>query len=140
MPFFTHYLIIYIHIYICILVQDALVKSLINRFKEFQRPKKPRNAVCTAPTLTSKKGKAPGITNSVKSPVPAPGEDAVSYERHVKYLKVEYKKANRNWAIVGDLMERSFALRRQEILENTVSIEHILVRFPFLHEADQVHT
>ena len=127
------------HIY-NILVQDALVKSLINRFKEFRRPKKTRNAVCTTPTLTSKKGKAPGITNSVMSPVPAPGEDAVSYERHIKVLQVEYKKANRNQAVVGNLMERSFALRRQEILEKTVSIEHILVRFPFLQQADQVHT
>ena len=74
MPSFTYYLIIY-YIYLHMLiynifVQDALVKSLINRFKEFRRPKKTRNAVCTAPTLTSKKGKAPGITNSVKSPVP----------------------------------------------------------------------
>ena len=96
--------------------------------------------MCTVPTLTSKKRKAPGITNSVKSPVPAPGEDAVSYERQIKVLQVEYKKANRNRAVVGNLMKRSFALRRQEILEKTVNIEHILVRFPFLQEADQVHT
>ena len=83
----------------------------MNRFKEFRRPKKLRDRPCEKKTILSRVGKAPGITNSLKQPVPLPGEDSVSYERHTKALQVEFKKTNRNCALIGDLMERSFAMR-----------------------------
>ena len=86
----------------------------------------------------SRTGKAPGIINSVKQPVPPPGEDRVSYERHTKALQAEFKKTNRNNALVSDLMERSFAMRRMEILENNYSLTALLSRFPLLQEADEV--
>jgi hypothetical protein len=76
----------------------------------------------------------------VKQPVPPPGEDAVSFERHTKALQAEFKKTNRNNALVSDLMERSFALRRADILENNYSLAALLSRFPFLQEADQLMT
>ena len=88
----------------------------------------------------SRVGKAPGIINSVKEPVPPPGEDTVSYERHTKALQAEFRKTNRNNALVSDLMGRSFALRRAEILEKNYSLSALLSRFPFLQEADQVIT
>ena len=107
--------------------------------KEFRRPKKPRKMPCEKKTASSRVGKAPGITNSVKHPVPPPGEDAVSYECHTKALQVEFKKTNRNCAIITDLMDRSFAMRRVEILENNYSLQILLDGFSFLQEAEQVH-
>ena len=83
--------------------------------------------------------KAPGIINSVKRPVPLPGEDEVSYERHTKALQAEFKKTNHNNALISDLMQRSFALRRMEILEKNYGLTALLSRFPFLQEADEVH-
>lgn len=112
----------------------------MNRFKEFRRPKKPRKVECEKKTISSRVGKAPGITNTVKHPVPPPGEDAVSHERHTKALQVEFKKTNRNSALVTDLMERSFATRRAEILEKNYSLKILVNRFPFLQEAEQVCT
>ena len=106
-----------------------MVRSLINRFKEFRRPKKPRTAT---KTLVSRARKAPGIINSVKQPVPPPGEDAVSYERHTKVLQTEFKKTNNNALVCGKIM------RRAEILENNYSLTALLSRFPFLQETDQV--
>lgn len=120
-------------------IYDALVRSLVNRFKEFRRPKKPRNlpsAECVTPPKT--KGRLPGITNAVKTPICPPGEDAVSYERHTKALQMEYKKTNRNGRVIDDLMERSFALRRAEIEEKNYVVETLFNRFPFLQEVDQI--
>ena len=77
----------------------------------------------------SRVGKAPGITNSVKEPVPPSGEDTVSYERHTKALQAEFRKTNRNNAVVSDLMGRSFALRRAEILEKTTVFRHFYPDF-----------
>lgn len=71
----------------------------MNRFKEFRRPKKPRKVECEKKT-SSRVGKAPGITDSVKQPVPLPGEDAVSYERHTKALQVEFKKTNQHLLLI----------------------------------------
>ena len=73
--------------------------------------------------------KVPGIINSVKRPVPLPGEDEVSYERHTKALQAEFKKTNRNNALISDLMQRSFA----------IGLTALLSRFPFLQEADEVY-
>ena len=87
-----------------------MVRSLINRFKEFRRPKKPRSSTTEKKAVVSRIGKAPGIINSVKQAVPPPGEDGISYERHTKALQAEFKKINRNKALVSDLMERSFAM------------------------------
>ena len=55
-----------------------------------------------------------------------------------KALLVEFKKTNRNCALIGDLMERSFAMRRMEILENNYSLNILFKRFPFLQEANEV--
>ena len=76
---------------ICIIIQDALVRSLINRFKKFCRPKKTRKEPKKEKAVMLHVGKAPGITNSVKEPVPILGENALNYERHTKELQVELK-------------------------------------------------
>ena len=58
----------------------------INFFKEFHRPKKPCKAKSDTDAISPKTRKFPGITNSVKNQVFPPGEDAVSYKRHIKAL------------------------------------------------------
>ena len=113
------------------------MRSLVNRFKEFLRPRKPR--IPSSAKGTEKRiGRRPGITNTVKNPVPLPGEDSVSFERHTKALQIEYKKTNRNTAVIDDLMTRSFALRRAEILEKECDLPALFNKFPLLQEVDQV--
>lgn len=79
-----------------------MVRSLINRFKEFRRPRKPRKLKAESESPRIVKLKTPGITNSVIKPIPPPGEDPLSYERHIKALQVEFKKTNRNKIVIGE--------------------------------------
>jgi hypothetical protein len=64
-----------------------------------------------------------------------PGEDSVSYERHLKHLQGEFSKAKRNPQVVTELMTKTFPLRRAEILEQSPSLPKLVERFPFLQEA-----
>ena len=115
-----------------------MVRSLVNRFKEFRRPKKPRKPPSNDSATPVKAGKRPGITNSVTRPTIPPGEDAVSFERHTKALQIEFRKTNRNSQVIADLMDRSFALRRAEIEEKNYDVGRLFNRFPFLQEAQHV--
>ena len=98
---------------------------------EFRRPKKPWKALCERKHKWAKL--QPGITNSVKCPVPPPGEDAVSFERHTKALQAEFKKTNRNSALITDFMSQSFALRWMEILKNNYNNNALLQGFKKLN-------
>ena len=75
--------------------QDALVQSLMNRFKEFCRDKKPRVTPSRQKEATNatvrQTTKSPGITKSPSEPSIMPGEDDVSYKRHTKLLQVIVK-------------------------------------------------
>ena len=62
----------------------------------------------------------------------------VSLERHTRILATEFKKTNRNDQVVSDVMDRTFPLRRQTILEQPMNIESIFEKFPFLQESGQV--
>lgn len=53
-------------------------------------------------------------------------------------LKAEFKKTRTNYDTVQDLMDRTFALRRKDILENTYDLNTIFTLFPFLQESEQV--
>ena len=86
------------------------------------------------------------------------GEDTVSLSGTLNYFKLNLRKEQGtiellvnifhlilksmlNFFILfylGDLMERSFALRRQEMLSNSSSIETVFNRFPFLQELTYV--
>ena len=50
-------------------------------------------------------------------------------------LQAEFKKKNRNTAVVNDLM---VAIRRSEILEKGYDLPSLFTRFPFLQESEQV--
>lgn len=119
------------------------MRSLVNRFKEFRRPKKPRSrpSVASTPAKCGNfPGKSPGIMNTIKSPAIPPGEDCISYGRHIKVLQVEFKKTNRNSHVLESLMERTFAMRREEIMEKGYEMNVLFDRFPFLQEVEQVYT
>ena len=106
-----------------------------SQLKEFRTSNKPRSSTIEKKVVVSRTGKVPGIINSVKQPVPPPGEDGVSYECHTKALQAEFKKMNHNNTLNSDLMERSFVMRRMEIL---YSLTTPLSRCPFLQKADKV--
>lgn len=120
-----------------ILVQDAIVKGLQGRFKERRRDKKPRKARVHVPSEPLHvKPKAPCMKEQDIPAVPA-GEDENSFERHNRTLKAEYSKANPNGRMVDELMERTFPMRRQDILAQGHSYDPVS-KYPFLQVADQV--
>ena len=47
-------------------------------------------------------------------------------------------KSNKNPRVVKDLVMRSFAMRRVEILENSMDLNEIFTKFTFLQETDKV--
>ena len=62
-------------------------------------------------------------------------EDQTSFSRHNNILMRESVKNRPNWTIVNDLMEKSFAMRRIDILDNACDVTE---KYPFLKYPDQV--
>ena len=58
--------------------------------------------------------------------------------RHNKILINEMSKAHPNSCVVKELMEKSFSMRRQDIMDNPCDITTLLVKYPYLSEQDQV--
>lgn len=136
-----------------------MVRTLSCRFRELRRPDTPRKPKGKDKTTSKPKQKLPGIVNTVKVPTPLPGEDAVSYERHIRALQMEYKKSRRNSQVISkfmyiaksiivcvctlifadDLMERTFPSRYAEIRGKPCGIKALFERYPFLQEPDQVY-
>lgn len=86
----------------------------------------------------SPKKKKPGITQTPLRPSIGCGEDTTSFKRNITRLKVEYKRAHRNEAIVHDLMSRTFPMRRKTILDSPTDVGTVFEEFPFLRESNQV--
>ena len=112
--------------------------SLRNRFKEFRRTPVVRGKSSTSNPKKSPKKKSPGITQTPSKPVVTPGEDSISFKRHVRVLQAEFKKPRHNTAVVTELMTRTFAFRRKFLLEGVHELKSIFEQFPFLQVADQV--
>ena len=79
----------------------------------------------------------PGLDSIMKPPSIPAGEDTHSFKRH-KVLLLESKKTHPSMRIVGDLMERTFAFRRNDILTNSYDISSIMSKYPFLQNTEQV--
>jgi len=47
-------------------------------------------------------------------------------------------KQKRNAALVEELMERTFAMRQREIIENSCDVKTLFKKFPFLQDPEQV--
>ena len=65
------------------------------------------------------------------------GEDAVSYERHIKAMTAEYRKTKPNEGVVTELMAITFRQRR-EVVEKAMLVSEVLQKFPFFHHYEQV--
>ena len=104
--------------------------------KEKRRPKKERPTIQT-PTTTFKKEvpKKPAVSQNLIT-VPT-GEDITSFERHNRLLAMEYSKSKSNAGNVKELMKISFAMRRNDILENGHNF-NIAQKYPFLQHAEHV--
>ena len=126
-------------------IQGAIVMSLINCFKNFRRKRRCRvkkeeqpGEDPPSPNPRTAAGKSPGMASAMEQPVVPPGEDTVSFGRHCKVLQAVYKKASRNGQVVVDLMDRTFAFRRQDILSLTYDLSELFDKYPFLQDCEQV--
>ena len=97
-------------------------------------PRKNRSAIQT----TIKKLEQPKkpMINGTLIQVP-PGEDKTSFWRHNRLLSMEYTRPKTNEAIVKELMKVSYAMRRNDILENGHTFS-ITEKYPFLEKPEHV--
>lgn len=116
-------------------IQGAIIVGLQNRFKEFRRVKKPRNTIVRQ--LIPSKPKSPCVGLKRETPEITPGEDGVSFERHNRVLKAEFAKTKPDVQLVGDLMNRTYAMRRKDILTQGHSWDP-LSKYPFLQVTEHV--
>ena len=125
---FLVYLVIYQ------LVQGAIVKGLQCRLKERRREKKSRKAQANVPPEQVQVEPKPPCLKEHDIPAIPAGEDENSFERHNRTLKAEYSKMNPNAKMVEELMERTFPMRRQDILSQGHSYDPVS-KYPFLQVA-----
>ena len=58
--------------------------------------------------------------------------------RHNRRLKLEHQKASPNWQVIQELMDKTFVLRRNDIVKEARDVTKILEEYPFLGFEDQV--
>ena len=126
-----------------------MVEALKDKMKYLRnakpRPrKKPRSEISgdedTSDEPPAKKERKQYIQypRSPAAPLILSGEDKGSHSRHTKMLQLEEHKVSPDTKVVSDLMRRTYAFRRQEILEQPQPIQHLLQRYPSLKRAEQV--
>ena len=76
------------------------------------------------------------LTSQTLIQVP-PGEDDVSFQRHNRLLSIEYSKTKKNETVVKELMKFSYAMRRNDIIENGHTFS-IIEKYPFLQTPEHV--
>ena len=103
--------------------------GLLGRFEEFRRT---HCNIIRSKAPTGGKGK-----QSSASTPPNDGEDAISYEGHVKATIAEYCKVKPNEGIVTELITITFRQRRE--VEKAMLVSEVLLKFPFLHHYEQVN-
>ena len=62
----------------------------------------------------------------------------MSFERHNRVLKEEFKKRYPNIQVVQELMSLTFAMRRADILKNKYDVMSLFTKYPFLQNTEQV--
>ena len=73
------------------------------------------------------------------SKVPVPdGEDTVSFERHKRALKLEHEKVRPNKQVVEELMSQSFAMRWNDVHDNSYGLDTVFEKYPFLADVSEV--
>ena len=117
--------------------QEGIVQTLIDRFKDMRRIRKP--VLKNKPTSTPEKPpskKMPKRKSLTELPDVPTGEDEVSFERHNRVLQAEWKKSTRNMMVIEELMMRTFAFRRKKIVENPKDVQVLLSEYPFLQQPE----
>ena len=78
-------------------------------------------------------------THFIMSTVPIPdGEDTVSFERHYYALKLEHEKVHPNKQVVEELMSQSFAMRWNDLHDNSYGHDTEFDKYPFLADVSEV--
>ena len=70
-------------------------------------------------------------------PVPE-GEDSFSFERHNRALKLEHDKVRPNKQVVEELMAQSFAMRWNDLHDNSYGVDTVFEKYPFLADVSEV--
>ena len=121
--------------------QGAIVEDFFARFKEFRRPTRDRQKQDPENTAQHQQQqhsmKMPASSLMEVPPFP-PGEDKVSMERSISILKSEFSKRTRNAQLVHSYMEKTYPVRRQDILSGEKNLQTLLQTYPFLQDAEQV--
>ena len=122
-------------------MQSGIVATLVDRFKDKRRERKPKSSKastgCSA-ELESQRKVVPRPHKPFALPPIPDGEDTVSFERHNRVLQSEWTKSSRNAVTIEQLMERTFPMRRRDILEESADVQATFNRYPFLQDPDQV--
>ena len=116
------------------LVQGEIIKKLRYKLTEKRRPKVPRRPKSANSKLETQK--KPSL-NSLQVPTIPTGEDSTSFDRHNRVLQLQFSKSHRNAAVVKELMDVSFPMRRRDIITNGHLFD-IKTKFPFLQEPEHV--
>jgi len=74
----------------------------------------------------------------LEAPVVPVGEDEHSYKRHLQVLKHEQGKVSPDRNVINSLMTKTFAIRRQRILNEHQPVKQLLKDYPSLKRCDQV--
>ena len=80
--------------------------------------------------------KAPAYVQAL--PEIQPSKDDISFQQHNHVLQAEWSKVKQNVMVEEELMERTFPMRRQEILDNSCNVQTLFKKFPFLQDPEQV--
>ncbi|KAL5515679.1 hypothetical protein EMCRGX_G000880 [Ephydatia muelleri] len=127
--------------------EGAIVQTLCDRFKELRRPLRTTVTPFQKTDHHPKKQKdskaqTPAMAILCKPPALPPGEDETSLNRHIKILSTEYtktKKGRGNHQLVTSLMEKTFSVRRADVLKSEeFNLHMILVKYPYLQCSDHV--
>ena len=119
-----------------VLIQEAITKSLQGRFREFCRPYKPRQSSSGS---SEPKESASAKSQSIMSTVPVPdGEDRFSFERHNRAPHLEHGKVHPNKQVVEELMTQSFAMRWNDLHDNSYGLDTVFEKYPFLADVSEV--
>ena len=122
-------------------MQGGIVQTLIDRFKDMRRLRKPKSSdstTCRSLELEGQKKVTPRPHKPFTVPDVPEGEDDVSFERHNRVLQSEWTKSSRNAVTVEQLMETTFAMRRRDILQAPTDVQTTFSKYPFLQDPNQV--
>lgn len=62
------------------------------------------------------------------------GEDKISIKMHIEWMQKEYKKRDPNMHLVYDKMARTYFSRRKDINNNSLTLQQIKEKYPFLFD------